>query len=460
MNTTHPRTRTVAALVAATSTLLLTACADPAPTTFERVILVSVDTLRADYLEPYGAPAGLTPNVADFAAGALVFENAITQATSTLPSHTSLFYSVHSFIHRAYTGNPPDPQLPSPVATLRDAGFRTAAFVGGGQLRKQFGLDRGFDTYEVVDTRNIRPDTRDVDRLGNLLTAAVGFLREHGTAPFFLFLHTYEPHAPYAPPEEFRQQVRALDAGGIGADLDAPLVEYTPDVGVPQEAWVADNRRLQYAAEVAYVDDFLGQLFALIDELGLADDTVIVLTADHGESLGERGIVGHNLFFTEQLRVPLLIRVPGLTGSRSAAPVQLIDVIPTIYALTGVEAPYPFMGTDLGPLMRGDAPVDSERLRFSENKGRAAVVRGTWKVVFALDDHDNFQLFDLASDPGELHDMSDERAALAAQLIREYEGLVAANASLISLFPRRGEDMTQTLDEDTLRELRALGYIQ
>ncbi len=459
-STPRPHTRIAGALLALAGALS-GACGAPAPSTpIEHVILISIDTLRADYLEPYGAPTGLTPNVAEFAAGTIVFDDAITQATSTLPSHTSLFYSVHSFVHRAYTGNPPDPQLPSPVGTLRDAGFRTAAFVGGGQLRPRFGLDRGFDTYEIVDTRNIGSDNRDVDRLGNLLTATDGFLREHGRDPFFLFLHTYEPHLPYAPPAAFLSQVSAIGADGIGADLDAPLVEYTPDAGVPEGAWIADDSRRLYAAEVAYVDDFLGKLFALLDQMALTDNTLIVLTSDHGESLGERGLLGHNLFYTEQLRVPLLIRVPGLAAGRSDAPVQLIDVMPTLYALLDVDPPYPFMGTDLGPLLRGDPATGPDRVRFSENKGFAAVLQGPWKVVFALREHNNFQLFNLAADPGELHDLANERAARAAQLIRKYDGLVAANATLMSLFPRRGEEAAQALDEETRRELRALGYIQ
>ena len=194
--------------------LIGSACTSRSEGRFDKIILISIDTLRADYLGAYGAPVELTPAIDALAGSGVLFDDAITSATSTLPSHTSLFYSVHTFVHNAYTGNPSDPQITSPVEVLRRAGYRTAAFVGGGQLRSVFSLDRGFETYEVVNTRNINSRTRDTDRLAQLVTAANGFLEQHGDEPFFLFLHTYEPHTPYNPPARFIEQVRALDTGG------------------------------------------------------------------------------------------------------------------------------------------------------------------------------------------------------------------------------------------------------
>lgn len=439
---------------------VLAACGTGTEPVVRNVILISIDTLRADYLEPYGAPAGLTPNVARFAEESVVFEDAIAQATSTLPSHMSIFYSVHTFAHRAYIGNPPAPQLTAPVRALRDGGVATGAFVGGGQIMPRYGLDRGFGTYEVINTRDIDGDNRHVDRLGDLHAAAESFLSAHGNAPFFLFLHTYEPHTPYAPLPRHLDQARGVGAGGIGADLDAPLVEYEAGLGVPAEAWIADDRRLKYAAEIAYVDEFLGRLFETIERFQLAEDTLIILTADHGESLGERGVVGHNKFYTEQLRVPFIVRAPGVMPARTAEPVELIDAMPTIFARLGIEPPYPFEGRDLTPVLDGGSFGTPDRYRFSENKGQAAVLQGNWKVVFSQRDPNDFQLFDLETDPGELTDLADQRAAVAGRLIRAYHDMVAANASLAALFPRAGEDFDATLDEETRRQLRALGYLQ
>lgn len=442
--------------------LLAVACGGRPEISFDRIILISIDTLRADYLGVYGAPEGLTPAIDAFADSAVVFEDAVTSATSTLPSHTSLFYSLHTLVHNAYTGNPPDPQVVSPIEVLRASGLRTAAFVGGGQLRPAFGLDRGFETYEVVNTRNINRRTRNTDRLGDLYMAASSFLERSGADPFFLFLHTYEPHHPYDAPEQFVARAEALGAGRGDVALDAPLVPFEEGLGVPEGAWVADNRRLQYAAEVAYVDDFMGRLLGRLDELELSDDVVVIFLADHGESLGERGLIGHNRFTTEQLRVPLVVHVPGGIARRVAAPVQLLDVMPTVFSLVGLEAPYPFAGGDLTSLLRGEAAAwDDDRVRFSENKGNAAVLRGPWKAIFPVDPvvHSRVRLFNLAEDPGELVDRSAEFADVAMELVKEYERLAFRNADVKALFPRASAD-PQTLDEETLRDLRGLGYIR
>ena len=325
----------------------------------------------------------------------------------------------------------------------------------------RYGLDRGFGNYEVINTRDIDAENRRKDRLGELHDAAESFLTGHVDEPFFLFLHTYEPHTPYAPPDRHLEQARSVGAGGIGADLDAPLRRVRGRArragrGVDRGRSPPQVRR----GEVAYVDEFLGNLFDTIDRLQLADNTVIILTADHGESLGERGIVGHNKFYTEQLRVPLIVRAPGAAPARTSEPVELIDVMPTIFAQLGVEPPYPFEGRDLSPVLAGESTDDPERYRFSENKGQVAVLQGNWKVVFNQRDPNDFQLFDMAADPGELNDLADERAAVGGRLIRAYQDMVTANANLAALFPRAGEDFDATLDEETRRQLRALGYLQ
>lgn len=454
---TLARVATVAVLL-----LLTLACGVGPDRTFDKVILISIDTLRADYLGVYGAPAGLTPAIDRLGASSTVFDDAITSATSTLPSHTSLFYSLHTFIHNAYTGNPPDPQLISPVEALRSAGYRTAAYVGGGQLRPVFRLDRGFETYEIVNTRNINSTTRNTDRLANLDAAAGEFLEEHGQTPFLLFLHTYEPHHPYDAPERFIEEARALGVGRGDVDLAAPLIEFEEGLGVSPEAWVADDRRLQYAAEVRYVDDFIGKLLQRLDALELNDDVVIVFLADHGESLGERGLLGHNRFTTEQLRVPLMIRVPGVSGQRSPEPVQLLDVMPTVFSLLGLEPPYPFLGADLKPVLTGAQPAwDTDRLRFSENKGRAAVLQGPWKAVFQIEPvrPSSVRLFNLTDDPGELSDQAADEPALARRLVDMYERLLIRHEGLKRLFPR-AKDGPPELDDETLRDLRTLGYIR
>ena len=439
------------------------ACGGGIDKTFDKVILISVDTLRADYLGAYGAPAGLTPAFDEFAESSTLFEDAITSATSTLPSHTSLFYSLHTFIHNAYTGNPPNSHLISQVEVIRRAGYRTAAYVGGGQLRSIFQLNRGFGIYEIVNTRNINSKSRGKDRLARLEMAADKFLDQYGHEPFFLFLHTYEPHHPYDAPKRFVEEVQAFEVEIGSVELDTPLVEFEDGLVVSPEAWVANDRRLQYAAEVRYVDDFINKLLNRLRELELDDEVVVIFLSDHGESLGERGLIGHNRFTTEQLRVPLIIRVPGLKAQRIGEPVQLLDVMPTVYSLLALEQPYPFLGTDLTPVMIGNAPSwePFERLRFSENKGTAAVLHGPWKAIFKIEpvQRSSVKLFNLVEDPGELVDQRSMYPELAAQLVKEYERLLLRHTDLKKLFPR-ATDVAQELDEETLRDLKTLGYVR
>ncbi len=437
-------------------------CGDTSGPVTDKVLLISIDTLRADYLGVYNPVMKTSPNVDAFAEESVVFTDAITQATSTLASHTSLFYSMHTFIHRAYLNSQPEPKVKIPIAALRDAGFLTVAYVGGGQLRPQFGLNRGFDTYEVVNTRNINQKTRGKDRMGELHDHVARFLSDHRDDSFFLFVHTYEPHWPYDPPQEFIDEIESqMDAADLDRNVASrDLQEYEVGYGVTEDAYLATNRRVRYAAVVRYVDHFMGRLLATIRELGLDDELMIVFIADHGESLGERGVLGHNRFFTEQLRVPLIMKVPGVEAHRTDAPVQLIDVLPTVFAALSVEAPYEFMGQDLMPLMRGDeSAVEKERVRISENKGTAGVLREDWKLVFNLDNPTLRQLYNLAEDPDELVNRAEEQPELAEELLHLYYGFAARHRSIAQQFPHNDLDMGE-LGPDVLRELRALGYIQ
>jgi arylsulfatase A-like enzyme len=437
-------------------------CVDSDDTVVDKVLLISIDTLRADYLGVYNPVMRTSPNLDALAEESVVFTDAITQATSTLASHTSLFYSMHTFVHRAYLNSQPEPKVTVPMVALRDAGFLTAAFVGGGQLRPQFGVNRGFDIYEVINTRNINQSSRGRDRLGDLHDEVAAFLRHHRDDRFFLFVHTYEPHWPYDPPQEFIDAVEAqMDSAALGRNATPrDLQEYEVGFGVTEDAYLATNRRAMYAAVVAYVDHFMGRLLATIQEMGLDDRLMIVFIADHGESLGERGVLGHNRFYTEQLRVPLIIRVPGVEARRTDVPVQLIDVLPTIISALAVDPPYEFMGQSLMPLLLGDeSVVDRGRVRFSENKGSAGVLRGPWKIVFNLDNPALRTLYNLEEDPGELINRAPQQPELAEELVHLYYGFAARHRSIAQQFPHNDLDVGE-LGPDVLRELRALGYIQ
>ena len=166
----------------------------------------------------------------------------------------------------------------------------------------------------------------------------------------------------------------------------------------------------------------------------------------------------HTLFYTEQLRIPLIVRVPGLGGGRIDAAVEAIDVMPTIFSLLGIDPPYPFQGRDLAPLMMGDEDGNRERVRFSENRGGIAVLREPWKLIYFRDARQPVELYNLVEDPGELNNLAPQHPEIVADLQERYAELVVASEPLVQLFPHEGGQLT--LDEATLEQLRALGYIR
>lgn len=433
----------------------------------DKVILVSVDTLRRDYLGVYNDVMPTSPYLDRFASDSFVFTDAMAQSTSTLPSHTALLYSIHTFVHRAYVTGWPDPQVTSPIEEIRQAGFATAAFVGGGQMDPQFGLlTRGFDRYEVINTLDTKGGWKGRDRLGELMEATAGFLRQHHDDSFFLLLHNYEPHFDYDPPEALLRKYQEL-----AADLDTEeLDEAEPLVGdnATLAAFLATERRVNYAALVEYVDQFVGALLQELETLGIDEQTAIVFTADHGDSHGERGRNGHGTYFEEVVKVPLIIHVPSAAGEQIDAPVQLVDIMPTLFKLLRLEPPYPFMGRDLVPLMQGRQHViPADRVRFSENKatsapestGYGAILRNEWKLLYDLDDLDAIQLFNLELDPGEVRDFSEDNVRIVSSLMAEYQRRVRESEHLRALFPHGDFDLDD-LDSATIEQLRALGYIR
>jgi arylsulfatase A-like enzyme len=283
----------------------------------DKVLLISIDTLRADFLGVYNPKLDTSPHLDRFASDATVFTDVLSQASSTARSHKSLFYSLYPSVHKTSKSSVPEEKLVSPLEALQSAGFTTAGIVGGGQLKAEFGFSKGFDDYIEL------PPITEGNQLPALEEESFTWLAEHREDRFFLFLHTYEPHCPYRAPEEYVSK-RAewyegrVDPGECGARYYNKL-----QMGSEDFRFVRDL----YAAEVEYVDAFLGRLFDELKRLGLYDDMMIIFTSDHGESLGERRYVGHNRLYDVQLRIPLIVKLPDTAPSRIGAPVESIDVM-------------------------------------------------------------------------------------------------------------------------------------
>ncbi len=424
-----------------------------APAGLQRnVILVSIDTLRADHLGCYGYGPPTTPAIDRFARDAIVFENAIAQAPSTLPSHASIFTSMlpshHGALYSTKSALAPEELTLAEVLTAN--GFAAAGFHGGGQVGAEFGLGQGFDPYVRV-----------AGPFAATVAAAIAWLDQAPSRPFFLFLHTYEVHHPYTPDPAL---LEIFDHGYAGVLPDRiELGEHLGRInGTASPRLAIDAADLKhivatYDAEIRSMDAAFGTLVDALDERGLADDTLVVLTSDHGEEFGEHGFVGwhsHSLY-DELLRVPLVIRPPGgrVGGGRVAELVRGLDISPTILAVFGLPQPPSFDGVPVldGPPLpltavsqldrRYDPPISA--LRTPEWK--LYEDRLFWRVYRA-------RLFDLRSDPAERHDVLADHLGTAREM--------AAQLRAIESRRHRHDGDAAGLSPETVRQLRSLGYAE
>ncbi|HEY8518228.1 MAG TPA: sulfatase [Candidatus Binatia bacterium] len=419
------------------------------------VVLISLDTLRADFVGAYGQKRPTTPNLDRLAEEGALFENVYTTYPSTTASHMTMLTGVHPSVHGVYAFGsllPSSYELLSTVLAAR--GYQTAAVTEDGMIHAFAGFVRGFRSYREYLVANM-------DEYGvaaEVIDSGIEWLRRHKDERFFLFLHTYQVHSPYAPPEGYD----VFEADGDGADeLGGP---FPPDIV---------RTRLAYAGDVLYTDAQVARLLAELDALGRRDDTVVIVTADHGEALGENGLLGHNWFATEPvLRIPLLIRAPGRVpaGARVSSLVSLVDLAPTVLDLAGVsqlEDPMPeeqrkmqsqMQGTNLVRLL--DGAELAERAVYVEHDrqdGRKEVIvrQGTTKWIAT--DGRVLVRYDLESDPLERERREDpELLAPGQKLVDAY---VAANDELRR---QRGNPRPTAVETDdaTMKKLRALGYVE
>jgi arylsulfatase A-like enzyme len=345
------------------------------------VILITLDTTRADRLPPY-ADAFALPAIGQLASEGIVFERAVAPVPLTLPSHGSLFTGRIPPAHGArVNGLTLDDGPPMFPERLQEAGYRTAAFVGSMVLNGNRGLRRGFDIYDDV---GVGPGARLRRPANEVIDGALDWLNAERDRPFFLWVHLYDAHAPHALPPEFDG---ASSAGS-------------------------------YDAAIAFMDSQIARLLKALDERQELARTAIIVTADHGESLGDHGERGHGIFVYESaLRVPLIVRWPGIEPRRVPDLVQLIDLAPTILALEGLEAP-PMDGANLAPVLRG-RPAGG-RTAYAESVYPLQYGWGALRTVrddrFKLIEAPRPELYDLASDPHELQNVYEAQPAVAARL--------------------------------------------
>ena len=438
------------------------------------VLLISIDTLRADRLGCYGYERGLTPNLDRFAARAVRFERAYSPANYTLPAHASLMTGVQPIVHGAhrYGARVSIRSWPNLAGGLAGAGWHTVAFTGGGYVDAAFGFDEGFDRYGVLDVlmpesnsrfesgpRRHAPDyNRELRRTERWRDVLAWWRRHAGRRPF-LFLHTYHAH-DYCPTREAAEQYAADTPSDLG---------WNPrdKIGEDYERITAGSPELLhferfYDATIADVDAALGHLFALLDETAAWDHTIVVITSDHGEAFREHEFLFHAAgLYDEVLRVPLLVAVPGGRPRVVTEPVSLIDVAPTLLDLCGVKPLEHAQGRSLRGLLEGE-PLEPRALLAqdcpNDEELHSALVAGRHKLIQNQPPREPAQqFFDVVADPGERDDLAAARADEVSRAQKQLSRVLEAMESARRRATITAEEIATSaaMDED----LRALGYV-
>ncbi len=395
------------------------------------VILLTLDTLRADHLSCYSPNQVQTPNLDRLAAAGALFETCISQTPLTLPAHTTILSGTYPLYHQVRDNGGflvPD-KLEMIGETLQQRHFATSGFIAAYVLHSKWGINQGFDSFADdfdLAKNNAISLGKVQKRADEVLGEAEAWLRENKGKRFFSWIHLYDPHSPYEPPSPFRERY-----GGH-----------------------------PYRGEVAYMDSEVGKFFAFLKEENLWDSTIIVVTGDHGESFGEHREQGHGFFIYEStVRVPLIIRAPrAFPVARVGGIVEHVDIVPTILDMLRLPRPATVQGRSLLGLMLGRSPAGFDsaytetyypRLHFGWSE-LSALYSGKWKYIKAP----GAELYDLPDDRGEEHNLARPRPLDSRRLDRDLAEFQDSQARM-ALAPSG----TGKLDRDALEKLAALGYI-
>jgi arylsulfatase A-like enzyme len=340
------------------------------------ILLISIDTLRSDRLGSYGYELPTSPYLDSLAAGGVRFADVLTPATSTRLAHRAILRG-----NLAIAGIEANEPL---AVLLRESGYATGAIVDGGFMRARFGHGKGFDTY-IDDQAQAQPGGgRPVaDQKGGgfsvVLPRALNWLGEQGEQPWFLFLHTYDVHCPYEPPQQdavlfVGDQEPTTDVSGLCGQSGLR------EMNLDEEGLALINAL--YDGGIHHADRLLGEFMAQAAESGMLENTLVAVISDHGESLGEHGWIGHNRLFREQLQVPWILSGPGVpVGHTVEGPAHLMDLVPTLMDYAGLPLPEGIAGQSLRLVAAGTETIPADRLRVTETQRARALVREPWMLV-------------------------------------------------------------------------------
>lgn len=489
------------------------------PVPENNVLLITIDTLRPDHLGCYGNPNNCSPRIDNLAESGVRFSDAWSQTNSTLPSHISILTSSYIQDHGVFTNDVYyTAGLPGLDRVLNDAGHRTCAIVSVSHLGEAIGLEGAFDYYydmesDPAETPAFLGRSRDANETTDI---AIKWLKKHGKKPFFLWIHYFDPHMPYSPPEPYMSRFTGKLPERISLSFKLSQKRVTLEEVLSQKSWTDveisyftavsrmglpleefhyngigmteeefDALNGLYDGEIAFVDAEIGRLFDFMEKTGLRDKTLFVLTADHGESLGEHDIIAsHRSLYSPTIRVPLIFSWPGRIpeGRVSDVPAQTLDIAPTILGLTSNRIPDSYRGMNLQRYFTDEVSSDNpdtngRLLRFEHaNTGAIGFLRDNWKWIVSLEDqfdlestvyrHRPKELYNLNEDPDELVDLAGVSTGSGNVEFDPDPGLLDKSfteefqAWYDSVGLHRIRKSERVDNKDLLESLRALGYVQ
>lgn len=422
------------------------------------IILISLDTLRADHLGIYGYPRNTSPHIDAFSKESVVFEKAVVQSPWTLPSHMSIMTSLYPSFHGVTNKSSRLADEHTTIAeVLKKIGYQTAAFTDGGLVSGEFGFNQGFDVYED-----------EWIGIANILPKVEKWLDSNGSKPFFLFIHCYDIHEPYNPPPPYNSIFHDFAySGNLVPSTTILTAARKGQVTVTSE----DLRHFiaLYDGGIRYTDEKVGEFLSYLQDAELYDQSLIIITSDHGEEFNEHGSFLHwQLYYNPNLHVPLIMHIPGYPKReiRINELVQSIDLLPTIIDLAGQPPHHKAQGRSLLPSIKRKKNLfkrmvqkvfkrsaKHSSLSFAENEINEIHL---WTVVTPsayqlIDNSESRQLFNLETDPLAKTNIINDRSDLAAELLLQYNQLYSTTSQHIS--------SALDLNEQTRKQLEALGYI-
>jgi len=416
------------------------------------IILISIDALRADHLSCYGYHRNTSPNIDQLAREGVLFKNCFSQATWTRASHASIFLSQYVWRHKVDTHEKPLHSLSVTLAEiLKNENYATAGFTGGIVVSSKYGFNQGFEIFD-----DGIPGDPTHHEIASYIHKLLSWLESVKSRNFFLLIHTYDVHTPYNLPAPYFDLYTNSSSEGKSLNTSSGIALSKPDASnlTPNET---DHIIAVYDGSINYVDDQLGKVFRKLDQLGIADNTIVIITADHGEAFREHGRFEHSHKpYIEEVHVPLIMKGPGIPRNRIYENyVQHIDILPTILEILNIPKRKEIQGKSLlTPVKNSETQEYPETYSCGLLSWPLSISLRTKEWTYIMNQDGRDELYDRIDDPKEQKNLIKERPLIAQKLKEELEDFIALTSE--------GEPQVAEkvyIDEELKEQLKSLGYL-